>query len=215
MYEKPVCTALLPDSGVADLYFDGFAILCFFRKMPRDGGPCQRATPHNFQVFAGGQTAAGHVGEEPFFNAVAIFLPAVIRERSYIVKDEAVVLGIIFGWRVGVAGAPCGAVAVDQLAECDVVGGALLSAGAHEGEESAGESQNDIQQPAPVGTLISGKLRLLHRGFLEQTASLRKIGLLECAYASPKLGIMQVIPVRYNRFRRALRALDRALTVFH
>ena len=103
MHEKPVCTALLPDSGVADLYFDGFAILCFFRKMHRDGGPCQRAAPHNFQVFAGGQTAAGHVGEEPFFNAVAIFLPAVIRERSYIVKDEAVVLGIIFGWRIGVA----------------------------------------------------------------------------------------------------------------
>src|SRR6266436_3003687 len=117
MHEKPVCTALLPNSGIADLYFDGFAI---------------------------GQTATGHVGEKPFFDAVAIFLPTVIRERSYIVKDEAVVLGIILGGRVGVAGAPCGAVAVDQLAECDVVGGALLSAGAHEGGESAGESQNDI-----------------------------------------------------------------------
>src|SRR6267143_3836312 len=45
-----------------------------------------------------------------------------------------------------------------------------------------------------MGTLLCGKLRSLHRGFLEQTASLRKVGLRECAYASPKLGIMQAIP---------------------
>src|SRR6267154_4631876 len=121
MHEKPVCTALLPNTGIADLYFNGFAILCFFREMHRDGGPRQRAAPHNFQAFAGGHTAAGHVGEKPFFDAFAIFLPTVIRERSYIVKDEAVVLGIILGWRVGVAGSPCGAVAVDQLAKRGVV----------------------------------------------------------------------------------------------
>src|SRR5260370_24517210 len=144
MHEKPVCTALLPNSGIADLYFDGFAIFCFFGEMHREGGPCQRAAPHNFQVFAGGQTAAGHIGEEPFFNAVAIFLPAVIREWSYIVKDEAVVLGIKLCWRVRVAGAPRSAVGVDELAKCGIVGGALLSAGAREGEESAGKRQNDI-----------------------------------------------------------------------
>src|SRR5437660_11844044 len=108
MHEKPVCTALLPNSGIADLYFDGFAVLCFFREMHRDGGPRQRAAPHNFQALAGGQTAAGHVGEEPFFDAVAIFLPTVIREWSYIVKDDADVLGIKLCWRVRVARTPRG-----------------------------------------------------------------------------------------------------------
>jgi len=96
MHEKPVCTALLPDSGVADLYFDGFAILCFFRKMHRDGGPCQRAAPHNFRSLPAVRLPLAMLAKSPFSTPSRYSFQPLIRERSYIVKDEAVVLGIIF-----------------------------------------------------------------------------------------------------------------------
>src|SRR5579859_2171364 len=103
MNEKPVSTALLPNTGVTNLRFRRFAIFRLFGKVHRDGGPSQRATAGDLQVFSRGQTAAGHIGEEFLLYSVAVFLPAMVGKWREVVKNEAIILRVVFGWRVGIA----------------------------------------------------------------------------------------------------------------
>src|SRR5260370_33704886 len=103
MHEKPVCSALLPDTGVTDLCFHSLTVPCFFGEMHGDGGPGQCAAPGNLQISSRQQASAGHVREQFSSYSVVILLPAVIRERSQIVEDEAVILGVDPARRFGAA----------------------------------------------------------------------------------------------------------------
>src|SRR3981081_2279230 len=109
MHEKPVRTALLPNTCVADRCFYALAVFRFFRKMHRDGSPSQRAAPHNLQIFVRGQAPADHVREKFLLHSVVIFLPAMIGERSQIVEYESIVLGIELGGSFCIPRTPRGA----------------------------------------------------------------------------------------------------------
>src|ERR1051326_3616540 len=132
MYEKPVCSALLPNTGVADLRFAGLAVLRLFGVVHRDGGPCQGTAAADVQIFAAGERPARRACCEFLLYALVILLPAVIGEWSEIVEDQPVVLGIKFCRSFRATAAPCRAITVHQPAESGVVRSALLRAGTDE-----------------------------------------------------------------------------------
>src|SRR6266436_1057430 len=126
MHEKPVRSALLPNTGVSDLCFCSFSVLRLLGKMHGDRGPRQCASPRDLQVLACGQASAGYFREKFLLHSVVIFLPAVIRKRSQIIEDEPALLRVKLRRRIRVSGTPRGAVVVDQFAKGSVVRGALL-----------------------------------------------------------------------------------------
>src|SRR5947209_9294603 len=111
MYEKPVCSALLPNTGVADLRFCGLAVFRFLRIAHRDSGPSQRTTPADMQIFAADEAPARSVGRQLALHSRVIFLPSVIGERRQIVKDQAVILSVELCRCFRAAAAPRSAIA--------------------------------------------------------------------------------------------------------
>jgi len=80
-------------------------------------------------------------------DAGGVLLPAVVRKGSHIVEDEAVILGVELGGVGDVAGAPSGAIVVNEFAEGGGVGGFLLGACTGEGEQASEESNENVEDP--------------------------------------------------------------------
>src|ERR1700755_1418792 len=117
MYEKPVSSALLPNSGVSDLYFRRLSVLCLLGKMHWDGGPRNCAATRNFQIFARGEAFAFHIRGKLLLHSLVLFLPAMVGKGSQVVKNEHVLLGIKLRWGIRIAGTPRRAVVINQLAK--------------------------------------------------------------------------------------------------
>src|SRR6202035_2322620 len=88
---------------------------------------------------------------------VVILLPAVVRKRRYIIKNESIVLGVELRRSVRRSHAPSLAIAVDELAKSGVLRGLLLRPGSNKGQQCTSHGQRDIQQPAPpLGIFADG-----------------------------------------------------------
>src|SRR5256885_10298316 len=103
---KPVLAALLPNSCVTHFCFRSLTVLGLFGKMHGHGGPSKRPTAADLQVLPCGKSTTFHAGEELLLHAVVVFLPAVIREWSQVIKHQPALLGVELCRSVGVSGAP-------------------------------------------------------------------------------------------------------------
>src|SRR6266853_4837787 len=105
--------------------------------MHRHDGPRNHAAARHSQVLTRRQLDLRSIIQKLFLHSVAKFLPAVVRERSDIIKNEAAVLGIEFPGSFRIPGAPSRAQVVDELAKGSVVRGLLLRPGSYEGQQGA------------------------------------------------------------------------------
>jgi len=103
----------LPDAGVTDGRVDGVAVLHFRGDVHGDGGPGDGAVASDLEFVACGERDGYSAVQQILADTGVIFLPAGIRERSNIVEDQAVALGVELGGVVRIAGTPGDAIAVD------------------------------------------------------------------------------------------------------
>jgi hypothetical protein len=153
MHNQPVGSSSLPNSSVTDIEVTGFAIFACGRDVHGNSHPRDVAAARNFQFFRGGQFDGVGVIEEFFFYAFVIFLPTLVGKWRDVVKNQAAVFCVVFCRIVGIAGAPCGAIAVDKFAESSFFGGLLLGECSDKGDQAAAQCEHNIQNPSPtVGT---------------------------------------------------------------
>src|SRR6185369_698620 len=114
------------------------------------GGPRDHTAAHYAQILARREFFHGRVVEELLLYSIVVLVPAAVGERCEVVEDQAIFLGIEPGGCVGVAGAPGGAIVIDQLAEFGIVGGLLLCSRADKGQHRARKGHGHIEQPAPT-----------------------------------------------------------------
>ena len=163
MDEEPGGTALFPDAGVAELNINLLAVLGFFEEVHGDDGPGNVAMARDFQFFAGRKSESCGSFEKLFLNARSVFFPAVVGKRRDIIKDEVVVFGVELGGVGGIAGAPRGAVSVDEFAERGGVRGFLLGASAGKREQATEKSKHDVQDPMMAWSVHTHTRGRLHR----------------------------------------------------
>src|SRR5258708_28716084 len=117
--------------------------------MRRQNRPGDHAPTGHFQIFTRSELDFRRALQTLLLHDVVVLLPAVIRKRSYIIKNESVVLGVELRRSIRRTRAPSGAIAVDELAKGGIVRGLLLGPGANESQQCTHYRQRYIQQPAP------------------------------------------------------------------
>src|SRR5258708_35441815 len=149
MHEHPIRPALLPNTGVPEIHLSRLTVFRFFHQMHWHRHPRDRPAAVHFQILARSQFDRRRALQKLLLHAVVVLLPAVIRKRSYIIKNESVVLGVELRRSIRRTRAPSGAIAVDQLAKGGIVRGLLLGPGANESQQCTYYRQRYIQQPPP------------------------------------------------------------------
>src|SRR5229473_4910944 len=165
--------------------------------MHRDDGPRDHAAARHSQVLARRQLDLRSIIQKLFLHSVVKFLPAVVRERSDIVENEAAILGIEFSGGFRIPRAPSRAEVVDELAEGSVVRGLLLRPGSYEGQQGADDRQHHIQHPTPsLGIIVdSSAHRSGHSGSPSNSGNESLQGDVPTreAYRSPFVVILQAL----------------------
>src|SRR5712664_218245 len=157
VHKHPARTALFPNTGVPQIQFRSLTVLRFFHQMHRNRCPRNHAPAGHLQIFPRGQFDLRGIIQKFLLHAVVVLLPAVIRKRRHIIKNQSVVLGVELRRSVRRSRAPSRAITVDQLAKVTVVRGFLLRPCSNESQQSAGDRQPYIQQPAPsLGISVDG-----------------------------------------------------------
>src|SRR5882672_306579 len=127
--------------------------------------------------------------QEFLLHSVVKFLPTMVRERSHIVENQAIVLGVELRRSVRRSRAPSLAIAVDELAKGGIFRGLLLRPGSNKCQQCAGDRQRHIQQPAPsLGIFVDGSAyRCGH------SVSPRSPGTKVCREDVPTLGAYAIV----------------------
>src|SRR5260370_35586796 len=100
--------------------------------MHRYDRPGDHPAASHLQVLTRRQFNLRSIIQKLFQHSVVILLPAVVREGSYVVENEAIVFCVELSWRLCRSRAPSYAKAVDEFAKRGIVRGFLLCAGANE-----------------------------------------------------------------------------------
>src|SRR6267143_5155886 len=157
VHKHPGRAALFPNTGVPEIQFRSLTVLRFFHQMHRNRCPSNHAAAGHFQILTRGQLDLRGVIQKFLLYAVVVLLPAMIRKRGHIIKNESIVLGVELRRSIRRSRAPSRAIAVDELAKVTVVRGFLLRTGTNKCQQCAGYRQRYIQQPAPSLGIFADK----------------------------------------------------------
>src|SRR6266513_899290 len=149
VHEHPTRTALFPNTGVPEIQFNHFSVFCFFRQMHRHSRPGDHAAAGHSQIFSRRQFDTRRVVQNRRLDPVVIFLPAVIRKRRHIIKNQSIVLGVELRRSIRRSRAPSLTIAVDELAKSGIFRGLLPRPGVNECQQYTGYHHRYIEQPAP------------------------------------------------------------------
>src|SRR5260370_7994665 len=89
---------------------------------------------------------------------LVVLLPAVIRKRRHVIKNESVILGVELRRRVRCPRAPSRAIAVNQLPKGGVIRGLLLRPGSNEGQQCTAYPHPYVHHPHPSLALLTTNL---------------------------------------------------------
>src|SRR5882762_7701247 len=122
--------------------------------------PRDRPAAVYFQILTGSQLDLRRTLQKLLLHSVVVLLPAVIRKRRHIIKNEPVLLAVELRRRFRIPGAPGSAITVNQLSKGSVIRGLLLRPGANKSQQRTEYRQRHIHQPAPsLGTFASTTAR--------------------------------------------------------
>src|SRR6266480_5779577 len=188
VHKHPARTAFFPNTGVPEIQFNRLSLFCFFRQMHRHSRPGDQAAAGHSQIFSRRQFDTRRVIQNRPLDAVVIFLPAMIRKRRHIIKNESVVLGVELRRSVRRSRAPSLAIAVYELAKSGILRSPLLRPGPNECQQCTGYRHRYIEQPAPSLGIFAD-----HR--FSHSVSPRNPGTRVCR------GVSQSLPHTLLRFR--------------
>src|SRR5271156_3969001 len=130
--------------------------------MHRDRSPCHGTVPPHLQILARAQCRALRIVKEFSLHPVVIFLPAVIRKRGHVIKNQPIILGIKSRGVVRVVRAPRCTILPNQFAERRIVRGLLLRPRANKSQQSPRNRQRNIQKPSPTFSTTNSNLPSFH-----------------------------------------------------